>query len=75
MPIPGWAHRQAGAVMMGPDGRVYPFPDADQAAVPIPGGTCPTTPPAPADATADFRIRKGVRDALDQLPQMPNVMC
>ena len=75
MPNALWDHQSAGAVIMGPDGRVYLVPAGDQAAVPIPAGIGPMSRPGARDAMAGVKARKGVGGALDHLPQMPNVMC
>ena len=74
MPVPSW-EQSAGAVMVGPDGRVYLVPAADQAAFPIAGRMGQTSRPQLGDSPAGTRARKGVQDAMDRLPQMPLVMC
>jgi len=61
--------------MMGPDGNVYLVPVVDQAVLPIPGSIGPTAWPGSGDMAGGLRVRKGVHDALDHLPQMPNTMC
>jgi hypothetical protein len=71
----GRTRRLAGAEMVGPDGVVYFVPDRVQTAFRLPVLTGPGLIPVPSDVPASVKVRKGVQESMDYLPQMPVGPC